>query len=375
MFIQFLQNIIAGSLFMFAFHTYMNVRQVNIVANKWMSLLLFMAAIMFMSGGSFAFLSNLDNFVLFAVAPVLYQMICNFVSPTNHIKREVWLHFIPFFLFLPFALFVSFQDLFPNAFPGNQVNKTNSSSDWIGVLMIFSLAFQVLIYLLLSFQKLRTHTKNITLFASSVEKIDLKWLQYLLLTIAVMIFIWISGIVFNTTILNLYVTIGYFICIYTVAYFSHKQVEIFPYSKNEIENIQEIVQENQENENKTKQKRFSDEQLATYKTQLLHLMDADKVFLDDELSLPKLAKRMSISSNDLSYLINEGFSENFFQFINKYRVEEAKKLLLSEKYTHLNILGLAFESGFGSKSTFNATFKKMTGQSPSDFQKNNVKKA
>lgn len=366
MFLQFLQHIIVGSLLMLALQTYTNPRKVNIVANKWLSLLLIMAAILFMSGSGILFLTNLDNFVLFAIAPVLYLMTLNFVSPARRFKRKEWRHFIPFLLFLPFAVFAAFQEIYP---PSVSPTKNATSTDLVGILLVFALTVQVFTYLLLSYLKLRKHTQNITLFASSVEKIDLKWLQYLLLAIAVILVIWFSNIFFEIHALAQYSNIGYFICIYIVAYFNHQQVEIFPYSKNDIENIKEIIDENEQKESLAKQKRFADEQLLTHKTRLLQLMETDKIYLDDELSLPKLANLMALSPNDLSYLINEGFNENFFQFINKYRVEEAKKLLLSDKYTHLNILGLAFESGFGSKSTFNATFKKMTGHSPSEFQK------
>jgi AraC-like DNA-binding protein len=373
--ILFLQNIIIGSLLMLAFQVYTNPRRVNIVSNKWLSLLLLMTALIFVSGSGYLFFTSLDNFVLFAISPVLYLTILNFVSPDRRFKRKEWRHFIPFLLFLPIAVFTVFQEIYPPSIAQKTGAKNTVSNDWVGFLLIFSLTFQVFTYLILSYLKLRKHTKNIALFASSVEKIDLKWLQYLLFTIAVMLVIWFSDILFGINALAEYSNVGYFICIYIVAYFSYQQVEIFPYSKNDIENIKEIIDESEQKESTTKQKRFTDEQLTTHKTQILQLMETEKIYLDDELSLPKLASLMSLSPNDLSYLINEGFNENFFQFINKYRVEEAKKLLLSDKYAHLNILGLAFESGFGSKSTFNATFKKMTGLSPSEFQKTFSKSA
>ncbi|MFM2268429.1 MAG: hypothetical protein RL757_1870 [Bacteroidota bacterium] len=370
MLLPFLQNIIIGSLLMLAFQTYTNPRKVNTIANKWLSLLLFMAVILFISSSNIPFLSNLDNFVLFAIAPVLYLMTVNFVSPDRRFRPKEWGHFIPFLLFFPFAVFAFFQEF---AHPPVSPPPHAASAEWVGILLVFGLALQVSTYLLLSYLKLRKHTKNITLFASSVEKIDLKWLQYLLLAIAAMLVIWLSDMLFDMNAFSNYSSICYFICIFIIAYFSHQQGEIFPYSKKEIENIKEIIEENAQPESTTKQKRFSDEQLTTHKTLIIQLMEIEKIYLDDELSLPKLASLMSMSSNDLSYLINEGFNENFFQFVNKYRVEEAKKLLLSNKYAHLNILGLAFKSGFGSKSTFNATFKKMTGQSPSEFQKAFVK--
>ena len=96
-------------------------------------------------------------------------------------------------------------------------------------------------------------------------------------------------------------------------------------------------------------------------------MHAEKPYLDNELGLPQLAAEMGISSHDLSYLLNEGFGKNFFQFINTYRVAEAKQLMLSEKHKHLNLLGIAYSAGFNSKTTFNTSFKKETGLSPSQF--------
>jgi AraC-like DNA-binding protein len=107
--------------------------------------------------------------------------------------------------------------------------------------------------------------------------------------------------------------------------------------------------------------------LLVLKQKLTQLMVADRVFLTPDLTLPALAQQAGISVHDLSYVLNEGFGENFFQFVNRYRVEEAKRLLTSAQHRHLSILGIAFEAGFSSKTTFNTTFKKLTGQSPSDF--------
>jgi len=71
----------------------------------------------------------------------------------------------------------------------------------------------------------------------------------------------------------------------------------------------------------------------------------------------------------LSYVLNKGIKKNFYQFINELRVEEAKILLLSDKVKTLDMLGIATHAGFNSKTTFNTTFKKLTGLTPSQFQK------
>jgi AraC-like DNA-binding protein len=98
-------------------------------------------------------------------------------------------------------------------------------------------------------------------------------------------------------------------------------------------------------------------------------MTTDKCFLDPDLDLPSLAARMNLTPHELSYLLNKGIGSNFFEFVNSYRVEEAKKLLLSGEHNHYSILGIAYEAGFNSKTTFNTTFKKATGLTPSQFKK------
>jgi len=97
-----------------------------------------------------------------------------------------------------------------------------------------------------------------------------------------------------------------------------------------------------------------------------------KIISDEELvrlksRLTELAELVNITAHQLSYLLNSDFNESFFLFINKYRVEKAKELLLREEMNNLSILGIAFESGFNSNISFNSTFKKITNQTPSEF--------
>ena len=81
---------------------------------------------------------------------------------------------------------------------------------------------------------------------------------------------------------------------------------------------------------------------------------------------------MNLSTHLLSYTINTGFDENFYQFINRYRIDEAKKMVLDPQMGHLNLVGIAFAVGFNSKTAFNTAFKKATGQTPSEFKKSTL---
>lgn len=106
-----------------------------------------------------------------------------------------------------------------------------------------------------------------------------------------------------------------------------------------------------------------------YHSQLTELMTQNKVYLDQTLNLKSLADKLDISSGYLSQIINQYENKNFFDYINSYRVEEVKTKIGDVKYQHLNLLGIALESGFKSKSTFNLAFKKHAGLTPSAFKK------
>ena len=85
------------------------------------------------------------------------------------------------------------------------------------------------------------------------------------------------------------------------------------------------------------------------------------------VKLNDIAKELNMTSHKLSQLLNDNFGKSFAVFINEYRIEEAKKLLKENNQYTLEAIG--FEAGFNSKSTFYAIFKKLTNQTPSEYQK------
>jgi AraC-like DNA-binding protein len=99
-------------------------------------------------------------------------------------------------------------------------------------------------------------------------------------------------------------------------------------------------------------------------------MEKQRPYLDPELSLSALAKELGINRNQLSQSINDGLGENFYDFVNKYRVEEVKRLMADPNKQNYNLLGIAVEAGFKSKSTFNLIFKRFTGLTPTEYKKN-----
>ena len=98
-------------------------------------------------------------------------------------------------------------------------------------------------------------------------------------------------------------------------------------------------------------------------------MDSEKPYLDPGLSLGGLAQMLGIPANQLSQLLNEGFDQNFAEFINSYRLEIFKSKVADPKMRSFTILALAYESGFNSKTVFNTYFKKIMGQTPMSYWK------
>lgn len=101
---------------------------------------------------------------------------------------------------------------------------------------------------------------------------------------------------------------------------------------------------------------------------LLRLMEEEKPYLDPDMSVIKMAKKMEVSKEHISQVVNRHFYMNFNQFLNKYRIEEAKKRLRDPAENRFVVLKIAYDVGFNSKSTFNTAFKKLTGMSPSRYR-------
>lgn len=106
-----------------------------------------------------------------------------------------------------------------------------------------------------------------------------------------------------------------------------------------------------------------------YVEHLLSYMEEEKPFINGDLKLEDLSKDLEIPRHHLSQIINERLRKNFFEFINSYRVEEAKKILCDPKKQDYIILRVALESGFNNKTSFNTAFKNEVGLTPSEFRK------
>jgi TolB-like protein/AraC-like DNA-binding protein/thioredoxin-like negative regulator of GroEL len=108
---------------------------------------------------------------------------------------------------------------------------------------------------------------------------------------------------------------------------------------------------------------------AKYRIRLQRWMEEERPYLNPALTLRGLATDLNLHPNRLSWLLNEQMGINFNAFVNGYRIGHFKELLLDPGNAHISLIGLAFESGFNSKTVFNTTFKKMEGMTPGAYQK------
>jgi AraC-like DNA-binding protein len=105
-----------------------------------------------------------------------------------------------------------------------------------------------------------------------------------------------------------------------------------------------------------------------YVVMLTAFMKKSRIYLDPDLSLETLASRTNMPRHHLTQLLNDRIKKNFYSFINEYRIGEAIDRL-NNPAVHVNILSLAFECGFNSRSSFNNYFKKITGSTPTAYRK------
>jgi AraC-like DNA-binding protein len=110
-----------------------------------------------------------------------------------------------------------------------------------------------------------------------------------------------------------------------------------------------------------------------YEAALAKFMRKSRIYLDPDLSLEVLATRMKMSRHHLTQLLNERIEKNFYSFINEYRIGEAIDRL-NDPSLQVNILSLAFDCGFNSKSSFNNYFKKITGSTPTAYRKRQLER-
>jgi AraC-like DNA-binding protein len=234
----------------------------------------------------------------------------------------------------------------------------------------FCIPISGVLYILLSLSTLRRHRRAIVEQFSSVDQINLAWLQYLILWIAaiwVLVFIGNDDWIFGAAVVLIFF-IGFFGIRQRVIFDGHTHAHDINFEKKQRSSIETQVAAPVAAEKIKYQKSgLSADTSEAVHRQLTSVMDREKYYKNSELTLVDLAERLKVAPNHLSQVINEREGKNFYDYVNSLRVREFMQIVHRPESRKLTLFALAQDCGFNSKSSFNRYFKKITGQSPSEY--------
>lgn len=216
------------------------------------------------------------------------------------------------------------------------------------------------------FRKIRRHSKAIANQYSSTENRELNWLYVAILSIMFLLgFAIVSEIFFPGFVAELLMSIFGLFITFWIAYnglLQQRSVNLVNVENGNANIVENVSQEVSQEEKYEKQKNIVHK--------VISLVEAEKLYLNPELTIAHIADRVGEHPRTLSASINNVCKENFNRFINRYRVEEAKTLLLNKDSEHLNMEGIGMEAGFNSNSSFYGAFRKELNVTPLQFLRN-----
>ena len=292
-------------------------------------------------------LTSIPEPFLLLIGPLFYEYILRLNGGGLRLWRSA-VHILPFVVVVGYLI-----KLFTagNADPSFRV----VALIWLGIYLHYW------VYYFLNRRQLAAYRENMKDMYSSLEMVYQTWILFCLRTLLVcysmlgVLFALQHGRIFLP--INLSLAIILAITIYVIAYYILTRPELFTGS--------------QEPSSRDGRRPNADNGVPAAlarRTDLVSLMEAEKPYTDPSLDLSALAEMAGMSPQALSHLINTGLGSNFYEFVNGYRLEEAKRLLMDPANQHKTIIALAYDAGFNSKATFNRMFRKHTGTTPSDYR-------
>ncbi|MGI9550081.1 MAG: helix-turn-helix domain-containing protein [Aurantibacter sp.] len=260
--------------------------------------------------------------------------------------------------------YLMFHVLFVDLETQSEVAKTIISADFPAWVSATSLVIylHILCYLWFSWRTIKNYQSIIKDKFSSIDQINLDWLSFMIrafsgITIVAMISniipVFGSKFYLYASVMVLLISSFYFINLVLVKALNQPAI----FSGIAKEETERYAMSN-----------LGSDEIENYKNQLSNLMQANRLYLNADLKSKDLAEKLDISPKVLSQVINQSFNQNFFDFINTFRCEEVKRILQGPD-KKITIIEAMYQSGFNSKSSFNKEFKKLTGQTPSEFKK------
>ena len=229
-------------------------------------------------------------------------------------------------------------------------------------------------YLILVRRQVQTFAREVKQHVSDTSPFRLNWLRTLLVLAGVSVAVDVLDVATGPSIPLWYLTPG--VSLISLIVLSYLSMRVSPIFTSEVRRKQEeSVPEVPLSQAKADEvpidaspARLSDAELEKQKERLTGIVEAKSLYLNPDLRLSDLADAMGVRPYRVSQILNQGLHTSFYDLINQYRIEKAQELLTSPAADRLNLLGVAMESGFRSKSVFNEVFKKTTGKTPSQYR-------
>lgn len=301
--------------------------------------------------------------ILFLFGPLLYLYVSSLVLNNFTIKiNQLW-HL------LPLLLIVAHRSLTDPISVTSINNPTESPSLFYNKIYYIILVLSLFVYWLFSLKLILNHKRNIPFYFSNyTAKNTLSWLIFVVLVFLLLILaqLFISTLqrIFGVSIfqfLSLFTNLTIFTFI--MLFFGLNQSVLFKPESTEEESIKTDSSE------KYKRSALNEKEISHINQKVFEYLKTEKPFLSPEFNLQMMVDDLGISRQNLSQVINSSQNKNFYKLVNEFRIEEVKEKLMDPGFKNYTILGIAFECGFNSKTTFNRIFKKVTGITPTEYVK------
>jgi len=303
-------------------------------------------------------------FTTFTYGPLLYLYVIYMTKPDKKFNRYSLLHFIPFAVFFTVSVIFRTEPLV------RDLRSFFVPDKLISLRIVYGICFFLSItgYSVLSFIEIKRHQDNLKNFVSYTSGVlTLNWLKIISISfyLAYLIMFILGGLnmIGNYIPFDPYFVIFGFITLFTFVYsfYGIKQPVIFG---------GKILQNEEEKKGTEKYVRsgLKEQQARAYLEKLITFVEAEKPYLNRDLSIHDLSQLTGIPRHYITQILNELHGKSFFAFINEYRVKEVISLFKDPKNNNFTILAIAYDSGFNSKTTFNSIFKSLTGLTPGKYR-------
>jgi len=309
-------------------------------------------------------------FIPFTYGPLLYLYIKFQTVEKLQFKWKYILHFLPF-------LVVFISAIVFRGKPVMQLDNFWDTDPFLSFRLIYGLSFFISIttYSTIAFILINRHQRNIrNLVSYTSERITLGWLlvvsiSFYLTYVAVFILgvyvIFAKDQTYNPTLPSHF---GLTFFAFAFSFYGFKQPGIFNEILTESKYLRKEKLTEEDVDPKYEKSGLKKKDARQYLDILMQYMEDKKPYLDVDLSIHDVSDELEIPRHYLTQVINGMLGKNFYTFINEYRIEEVKKLLIDKNYSKFTLTSIAFEAGFNSKSSFNSVFKTATGMTPSQFK-------